>query len=1131
MRTRVTSRQNVVRGLHGGTALVLLWALAAPPAHAESDAVSPQHAPVAMRTGTHPDFERLVFDLPPGESGIITQDGGTVTLHFTTNGTPVVPSVVPHNAQSVRAGNGTVSIALAPGVRVRPVRMADRLVVDLLDPNATSASDTQADAAPPPPRPAPPPAAVPRAAAASQNVTLRPAARRAVLPSRPEAVPAAEWPAIHEPTPIPPAPQQETASATAAPPPVPAAAPGAAIAAAALTAATTAATAGGPTATASAAPGTAVPDAAAAPVTPVAAAPLASAAAQSPTASAPAAAASAARAAADDASPPAAALAAALGGGGSMALAAEAVRQDAAAGSAGLPVAGSPGGTSPTGVAAAAAGGEVLRLPFAAQTAAAAFRVGGEAMLVFDERRPVDTARLRDDPVFSGVTVQLLEGGTLLRLPLPAGDSVRLSHTRGSWDIALMPGAADIEPIRPISVDGGLLLPANAPGHVVSVQNPQTGGVLLVGTQGVPGQGIAVARSNPMLTLLPTWQGVVVDPAADALVLRPDKDGFVVSGDAPSRPLPLAPTDADSAAMADAAVLSRRFDFPAVPQSALQWRLRDATMQAAAAPAQSRSHDRLLVAQAMLALGLGVEAQSVLSLAAADDPQAADNPDLIGLSAIAALLAGRLDEADGLDDPRLDATDEMTLWRAVRTAMRAAAGEARHDAARDLLHDGGMAAAAPVFAADMKLLLGYPAPMRARLLPLAAEAMIRGGEAKAAERLLASRPDDPSLTFARAMLAERAAREGGDPGPALALYDQLAQGRDRLIRLRATIAATELRLAKGQIDAPQAAAAMDKLVYAWRGDDRELGVRLRAAALMRQAGEWRRGLALLRETAQAWPSQSAAIHQQLLDMFSDALSDDVAHPLPPLELVTLAEENTDLVPSGDAGRALATRLADRLVALDLPSRAIATLSHLMGATPAGAARAELGRRLAALQMQRQDAAGATATLAASDNADLPSDLTESRGLLQARAQAAAGDVPGALARLAQIGTPTADEQRAALYEAGKDWPGATAALTRYAAATVPAEGPLEAAPARTLLRLAAAAAQAGDEAVLARIRAEDLARMPQGDMAQLFDVLTEPPVRDAADLPRAARETTLARAIPDDVKTLPGAPPGPVATR
>jgi hypothetical protein len=324
---------------------------------------------------------------------------------------------------------------------------------------------------------------------------------------------------------------------------------------------------------------------------------------------------------------------------------------------------------------------------------------------------------------------------------------------------------------------------------------------------------------------------------------------------------------------------------------------------------------------------------------------------------------------------------------------------------------------------------------------------------------------------------------------------------------------------------------MDKLVPAWRGDDRELAVRLRTAALMRQAGEWRRGLALLRDTAQAWPGQSGPIQQQLLDMFADALNDDVAHPLPPLELVTLAEENADLVPEGDAGRALATRLADRLVALDLPSRAIATLSHLMGATPAGAARAELGRRLASLQMQRQDAAGATATLAASDDGELPADLSESRGLLLARAQAAAGDVPGALTRLVQIGTPAADEQRATLLEAGKDWPGATAALTRYAASTVPASGALDATQARTLLRLAGAAAQAGDEAVLARIRAEDLARMPQGDMAQLFNVLTEPPVRDAGDLPRAARETTLARAVPDDVQGLPGAAASPVATR
>jgi hypothetical protein len=63
----------------------------------------------------------------------------------------------------------------------------------------------------------------------------------------------------------------------------------------------------------------------------------------------------------------------------------------------------------------------------------------------------------------------------------------------------------------------------------------------------------------------------------------------------------------------------------------------------------------------------------------------------------------------------------------------------------------------------------------------------------------------------------------------------------------------------------------------------------------------------------------------MADFFAEALAHDAAAPLPPLELVALVAENTDLLRGGDAGQALASRLADRLVALDLPRRAVPCL--------------------------------------------------------------------------------------------------------------------------------------------------------------------------------------------------------------
>ena len=95
--------------------------------------------------------------------------------------------------------------------------------------------------------------------------------------------------------------------------------------------------------------------------------------------------------------------------------------------------------------------------------------------------------------------------------------------------------------------------------------------------------------------------------------------------------------------------------------------MQEQVLAAAVAPAMARAAPRRDAAEAMVALGMGAEAQSLIQLAVTDDPRAA-TPDLAGLGAIAALIAGRAAESAPLDDPALTGTDEIALWRAVRAA-------------------------------------------------------------------------------------------------------------------------------------------------------------------------------------------------------------------------------------------------------------------------------------------------------------------------------------------------------------------------------------------------------------------------------------------------------------------------------
>jgi hypothetical protein len=251
----------------------------------------------------------------------------------------------------------------------------------------------------------------------------------------------------------------------------------------------------------------------------------------------------------------------------------------------------------------------------------------------------------------------------------------------------------------------------------------------------------------------------------------------------------------------------------------------------------------------------------------------------------------------------------------------------------------------------------------------------------------------------------------------------------------------------------------------------------------------------------------------MASIFSAALVADAQTPMPPLELVAMAEENPDLIAEGEPGLALARRLAERLAALDLPRRAAPVLEKLVAAAQPGVVRAELGGRLAATRLLLGDPAGALSALGATAVDTLPPPVLESRVLVWARATAAQGDSARAAAALEALDTPAAMELRSQLLEQAKDWKGADAALRRYVERTVPAEGALTEAQAGTLLRLAAAAAQAGDEAVLARLRGHDLARLPAGASADMLRLLTETPVRGPEDLPRSRREAALASGV------------------
>ena len=737
-------------------------------------------------------------------------------------------------------------------------------------------------------------------------------------------------------------------------------------------------------------------------------------------------------------------------------------------------------------------------LPFPSKVGAAAFRRGDQAVLVFDTRQPLDLGEVANDPVLRAAKVELLPAATLVTFPLATDTPLHMERAPEGWIVRL--GGSANPPLPEIrQTDGEVAFGLADPSQVVVVPDPESRAPLLVGTvrpSSGPGAAMPVSRRTPSFRILTTWLGLAVDALSDRVQLSTRADGFALRV-----PSPLLTSEVGaSPALAHAAALTRIFDFPDLPMAALQRRMEASVDAAAAAPPRARLPARLAAAQAMIALGLGAEAEGLLATARAENPGEEQDGRIAALQALAALLDGRSDRAGAVDDPGLGASDEITLWRAV-----AAASASEHSPA-----------AATAFAATLPLVIAYPEPLRQRLLPLAAETLALGGQEKAADALFAQFPSEPTLSLARALCLEAE----GKTDKALAAYDQLATDHDRLVRVRAGTRAVELRHRSGTLDAAATADALDRFLVVWRGDQRELSLRLRIAELRTQDGQFRPALELLRDTQTLFPADRERIKTRIGQVLQALLTGDRASALKPLELITLAGDFADFVPDGAAGDRLATLLAGRLVALDLPDQAAPVLERLMHAAPPGAPRARFGLQLAAMRLESGDAATALAALQASDSPNLSTTLAGERGLMLARAQARAGDLPGATSTLSALGTASADELRASLLESAKDWPGALAALRDLAAKRVATAGPLPPDQQQIVLREASAALQAGDQGTLLALRQTAGPRMGDGHRADLFRLLTDSPVRSPADLPRAARDVALAREMSGNLQGL-----------
>lgn len=763
------------------------------------------------------------------------------------------------------------------------------------------------------------------------------------------------------------------------------------------------------------------------------------------------------------------------------------------------------------------AGPPTLRFGWPQPVAAAIFKRGAAVWVVFDRPLRLDLARLR---AMAGAAVTSIEQpphdkATLLRLGLARPLQPQVQRDGSAWLIQLVDTPVqDAEPIVPEARDSGtaqarLALPVAEPSPPVRFTDTGAGDELIAVPVVPLGRSVRVTYTYPQLSLLPSAQGIVIQPLSDELRVRSAHDGVEITL---PQGLAISPPGADASTRSLLRVVEKPsrllaatgWDDATMPFSAVQ----EARMKAiASAEGPAREAAERALAQVYLGHGMAAEALGMINAlqrtagktAALPQQQAELQADLRLIRGIANVLMARPDEARAdLADPELAATDEGALWRMLADAAR-----------------GHPLTEPDALDAWITIADGYPRPLReAALLPLLDAAVTAGRTAIAGRLITALR----GLPAAEALSGWLDCQEGrlklaaGDLDAAAALWQRAAASASEPARARAIFERSVALLDAGRISRDAAIADLNGLRTTWRGDDLEFRTLTTLARLYADQQDVASALRVWRDALSRFPGhpESGAIADAMTGLFERAFRDGLVERLPPWQAVALFHEFNELSPAGPRGDALLLAYARRLAAAELPGRAAAVIETLLQGQRTQAQRAEIGLELARFFIRDGQPEAALAALRRTQEPAADDGVAQARRLAEAEALRALGRLSESVARLGDDRSAAAQAARLRAARATADWPHVIGALQGLSA--LAKGGDRQA----LLVDRAAALTLAGDDVALVRLRQEQAETPAASADAQLFALLTAPSVPLRAD-------TTAVKELVNDAKRLAAA--------
>ncbi|MGE3148615.1 MAG: tetratricopeptide repeat protein, partial [Pseudorhodoplanes sp.] len=731
--------------------------------------------------------------------------------------------------------------------------------------------------------------------------------------------------------------------------------------------------------------------------------------------------------------------------------------------------------------------GDSLKLTFRfpSLVPAAMFTRADTFWLVFDTPLAIDLAALEADTsrTFRAVSTTAVDGGQIVRLQLERPRLMSVTSEADAWSVTI--GEAVNEPSRPLGIARNIIgpgrtsitVPFDAPKRAHRLTDPDVGDTLLVVTALGPPRGLLKTQDFVELRALASSHGVVVQPLADdlALELQADKvlvarpGGLILSGSAA--------VSKNSAAYRPVVFDAQLWGFDReAPFNERQFKLLTA---AAAAPENKRRPARLELARFYLARAMYNEAKAVLDVTLADDRVTVDDPTALVLHAITNIMLGRPDLAlKELADPIVGNQYDAPIWRAL-----AFAGQGKWAEARELFK-GAHAAMGTL-----------PVELQRHVLMRALQASIEvrdfGGATDVVNELdTIGVPRE--LEADLSVLTGRLAQGLGRPQEALPAYRAAAESPNRPAAAQGRLRETVLRYELGDLKPSEVISELEVLTSVWRGDDTEVEALQLLARLYNQAERYRDAFHVMRTALAAHPNSAMTrrIQDEAAAIFDTLFLAGKGDALPAIEALSLFYDFRELTPIGRRGDEMIRRLADRLVAVDLLTQAAELLQHQVDNRLQGAARAQVGTRLAVVYLMNRQPDKAQATLRTTRIANLPADLRALRLMLEARALSDTGRHDVALEIIEDIDRPEAIRLRADILWVAKRYREASEQIELLHGERWKEWEPLSEPERADILRAAVGFSLSEDAIGVARLREKYAAKMADTPERRAFDAAT-----------------------------------------